>query len=50
MFLNADDHTRVKLEIVDDDPLSDYINANYIDVSALYFHRHFLKNFVNCIS
>ncbi|GJQ80775.1 hypothetical protein Trydic_g10464, partial [Trypoxylus dichotomus] len=29
--LAAYDHTRVKLEIIDRDPHSDYINANYID-------------------
>lgn len=32
-FKNLDDHSRVILQPVEDDPSSDYINANYIDVS-----------------
>ena len=35
-YLNlSDDHSRVILQPVEDDPSSDYINANYIDVSVL---------------
>uniref|UniRef100_A0A1A8JXN1 protein-tyrosine-phosphatase n=1 Tax=Nothobranchius kuhntae TaxID=321403 RepID=A0A1A8JXN1_NOTKU len=30
----TDDHTRVRLQLLDGDPHSDYINANYIDVSG----------------
>lgn len=30
--LAADDHSRVRLLVLDGDPHSDYINANYIDV------------------
>lgn len=30
--LSADDHSRVRLLVLDGDPHSDYINANYIDV------------------
>lgn len=30
----TDDHTRVRLQLLDGDPHSDYINANYIDVSV----------------
>ena len=30
----ADDHSRVILQPIEDDPSSDYINANYIDVSG----------------
>ncbi|KAL3978536.1 cyclin-dependent kinase 1 [Sarotherodon galilaeus] len=30
----AYDHTRVRLQLLDGDPHSDYINANYIDVSV----------------
>uniref|UniRef100_A0AAQ6AJL1 protein-tyrosine-phosphatase n=1 Tax=Amphiprion ocellaris TaxID=80972 RepID=A0AAQ6AJL1_AMPOC len=33
----TDDHTRVRLQLLDGDPHSDYINANYIDVSS---HTH----------
>uniref|UniRef100_A0AAQ4R1L9 protein-tyrosine-phosphatase n=1 Tax=Gasterosteus aculeatus aculeatus TaxID=481459 RepID=A0AAQ4R1L9_GASAC len=33
----TDDHTRVRLQLLDGDPHSDYINANYIDVSR---HKH----------
>ena len=29
----SDDHSRVKLSYIDDDPGSDYINANYMPVS-----------------
>ena len=34
-FLLSDDHSRVRLQLLDGDPHSDYINANYIDVSLL---------------
>lgn len=33
-FLSLDDHSRVILQPIEDDPSSDYINANYIDVSG----------------
>uniref|UniRef100_A0A8C5HCK0 protein-tyrosine-phosphatase n=1 Tax=Gouania willdenowi TaxID=441366 RepID=A0A8C5HCK0_GOUWI len=35
----AYDHTRVRLQLLDGDPHSDYINANYIDVSFYGYHR-----------
>uniref|UniRef100_A0A8C0XS68 protein-tyrosine-phosphatase n=1 Tax=Castor canadensis TaxID=51338 RepID=A0A8C0XS68_CASCN len=36
-YLNIlDDHSRVILQPVEDDPSSDYINANYIDVSPVH--------------
>uniref|UniRef100_A0A8C0BTR4 Receptor-type tyrosine-protein phosphatase kappa n=1 Tax=Buteo japonicus TaxID=224669 RepID=A0A8C0BTR4_9AVES len=38
------DHSRVILQPVEDDPSSDYINANYIDVSGL--HKYYLEFFV----
>uniref|UniRef100_A0A7N9AQ06 protein-tyrosine-phosphatase n=1 Tax=Mastacembelus armatus TaxID=205130 RepID=A0A7N9AQ06_9TELE len=31
----TDDHTRVRLQLLDGDPHSDYINANYIDVRPM---------------
>jgi len=33
--LLSDDHSRVRLQLLDGDPHSDYINANYIDVRLL---------------
>lgn len=34
LWIISDDHSRVKLEYLPDDPHSDYINADYIDVST----------------
>lgn len=34
-FLLSDDHSRVRLQLLDGDPHSDYINANYIDVRLM---------------
>ena len=33
MFFITDDHNRVTLNITDNDPLSDYINASFVKVS-----------------
>uniref|UniRef100_A0A7N6BS85 protein-tyrosine-phosphatase n=1 Tax=Anabas testudineus TaxID=64144 RepID=A0A7N6BS85_ANATE len=38
----AYDHTRVRLQLLDGDPHSDYINANYIDVSGYHRPRHYI--------
>ena len=35
LFYVSDNHTRVILDKVEGDPESDYVNANYIDVSEL---------------
>lgn len=37
LFKLPDDYTRVKLSSIDDEPGSDYINANYIHVSLIFF-------------
>ncbi len=34
LCFSLDDHSRVILQPIEDDPSSDYINANYIDVSG----------------
>uniref|UniRef100_A0A8C2UEZ9 protein-tyrosine-phosphatase n=1 Tax=Coturnix japonica TaxID=93934 RepID=A0A8C2UEZ9_COTJA len=34
------DHSRVRLQLLDGDPHSDYINANYIDVRCLFVFSH----------
>jgi len=34
-LLVVDDHSRVHLESLPDEPNSDYINANYLDVSLI---------------
>ena len=36
LFKLPDDYTRVKLSSIDDEPGSDYINANYIHVSLIF--------------
>ena len=32
-YTSADDHSRVRLQEISDQPCSDYINANHLDVS-----------------
>ena len=32
----SDNHSRVVLNVLNDDPLTDYINASYVDVSKLH--------------
>ncbi|KAK1796307.1 hypothetical protein P4O66_009372 [Electrophorus voltai] len=40
IFDPTDDHTRVRLQLLDGDPHSDYINANYID--GYHRPRHYI--------
>ena len=54
MCIFADDHSRVILDTLEDVPDSDYINANYIDVSARTsihrcFAKHLEKYFTSCV-
>lgn len=37
----TDDHSRVKLRMIDDDPCSDYVNANYIIVRFILYSLSF---------
>ena len=39
LFLPSDDHSRVYLEQFADDPGSDYINANFIDVCSVPIYK-----------
>lgn len=40
-FIITDDHSRVKLRMIDDDPCSDYVNANYIIVRFILYSLSF---------
>ena len=46
-----DDHSRVILEPVSLEPSSDYINANFLDVSSIYFccRKRYLSFKSGCI-
>ena len=38
LLIVLDDRSRVILDVIDEDPFSDYMNANYVDVShSSYF-------------
>lgn len=37
MYISTDDFSRVKLEVIDNDPNSDYINASFIKVQLEIF-------------
>lgn len=43
------DHSRFKLQPVDDDEGSDYINANYVPVRNLYKPNFFLNYLINLL-
>ena len=42
--LSLDDHSRVCLDLIEEDPESDYINASYIDVSYDKTYSCWLKD------
>ena len=45
-YFILDDHSRVYLSRVDDDPLTEYINANFIEVEPyLYIHFNLVNKF-----
>ena len=41
LIVCVDDHSRVKLEMIEGEPCSDYINANYLDVRLCIEHIQF---------
>ena len=48
LFLNIDDHSRVRLEEIPNTPGSDYINANFIDVSIIFLYLLVKPNLSVC--
>jgi len=41
-FILSDDFSRVKLEVIDNDPNTDYINASFIKVNILHIHMWYI--------